>query len=268
MAKDVKSLPNGKTCGLDGLPIEIYKMFWSRIKEDFCQLVNENYVNRHMNRSALHGVINMIPKKDKNTKFLKFLRPITVLTSDYKVIEKMLANRIELALNDVISHDQRGFRKNKRICCNIRTIFELIKYTDAKNIDALILSLDFEKCFDKIEFCAIIGSLKFFEFPQYIIDWVDILYTDFMANTQNNGHFSARFPVNRGVHQGGPCSSLLFLICAEVLALTLKNDQNIQGIPVEEILKLFGQYADDADLFLLKNQQNLECSFRYYGKIS
>ena len=94
-----------------------------------------------------------------------------------------------------------------------------------------------------------------------MIEWVRILYTDFCANTMNNGHFSKRFPINRGVHQGGPCSSLLFLVCAELLALLLKNDEEVKGIPVDEILKLLGQYADDADIYLLKNQKSLDTVF-------
>ena len=94
-----------------------------------------------------------------------------------------------------------------------------------------------------------------------MINWVKILYTDFQANTQNNGHFSDRFPIKRGVHQGGPALSLLFLICAELLALTLKSEGDIKGIPVHEILKLLGQYADDADIYLLKDQKSLDSVF-------
>ena len=145
-------------------------------------------------------------------------------------------------------------------------IYELIKFTETKNMDALILSLDFEKCFDKIEFCALLGSLNFFDFPEYVTNWIKILYTDFKANTQNNGFFSKRFSINRGVHQGGPCSSLLFLICAEILALSLKNEEQIQGIPIEEMKKLLGQYADDADIYLLKKQKELDLTFEVLEK--
>ena len=121
--------------------------------------------------------------------------------------------------------------------------------------------MDFEKCFDRIEFSALFGCLSFFEFPEYIQQWIKILYTEFAANTLNNGHFSPRFSINCGVHQGGPCSSLLFLICAEILALTLKSNQEIKGIPVEEMLKLLGQYADDADIYTLKDQKSLDSVF-------
>ena len=173
----------------------------------------------------------------------------------------MIANRLEPALNYIISDNQRGFRKGKRICCNIRMAYELIKFAEANKIEGIILSLDFEKCFDKVSFEVLFGALHFFKFPKYIIDWITILYTDFEVNIQNNGHFSGRIQIQQGLHQGGPCSSLLFLICAEILALLLKNDRNIEGIPVDDIMNLLGQYADDADIYLIKSQKALDSVF-------
>ena len=110
------------------------------------------------------------------------LRPITLLNTDGKIIEKILANRIEPALNYIISEDQRGFQKNKRICSNIRMIFELITYSDKKDMETLLLSLDFMKCFDRIEFEALFGALKFFDFPEKIVDWTKILVHRILGN--------------------------------------------------------------------------------------
>ena len=222
LGKAVKQLPNGKTCGSDGIPIEFFKLHWKRIKTWFFEAVMESYENECLYDSALLGIMNLIPKHNKDTRYLKFLRPITVLNSDYKAIEKTLANRIELALDSIISDTQRGFRKGKHISCNVRMAYELIKYARDNKMDGLILSLDFEKCFDKVSFSALFGCLEFFKFPEYVIKWVKILYTGFQVNTQNNGHFSKRISIQQGLHQGGPASSLLFLVCAEALAILIK----------------------------------------------
>ena len=261
ISKAVQQLPNGKTCGNDGIPIDFYKVFWIKIKHIFCAVIEKVYKDQKLYDSALLGVINLIPKQKKDTRYLKFLRPITLLNSCYKVIEKAVANRLEPALEEIISVDQRGFLKNRRIASNIRTILELMKYTESNQMDAMILSLDFLKCFDMIDHSAIMGALKFFDFPVYMIRWIGILYNGFKANTQNNGHFSNRFAIQRGVHQGGPCSSLIFLICAETMALLIKNHPDIKGIPVAEMLNLLGQYADDADMYLLKDQKSLDSVF-------
>ena len=261
IAKAVQSLANGKTCGCDGVPIDFYKVFWPKLKDTYFELIGEIYRVKRLPDSLRLGVINLIPQAQKNSNLLKNLRPITILGSDYKVLEKIIANRIEPALETIISTDQRGFMKNRKITTNVRMIFELIKHCKDELIQAIILSLDFMKCFDRIEFQTILKSLSFFGFAEYITQWVEILYTDFEAFTQNNGHFSNRFKVTRGLHQGGPCSSLLFLICAEVMALLLRNEQEIEGISVNDLLNLLGQYADDADLYLLYRQSCLDSVF-------
>ena len=207
------------------------------------------------------GVLNLILKADKDSRFLKNLRPITLLSVGYKVIEKALANRIERGLEYVINADQRGFMKSRQISTNIRFIFDLMKYTEKNNIDACILSLDFLKCFDKIEHTCIMGSLDYFGFPSYISNWVRILYDNFAVVVQNSGNFSKPLSIEKGVHQGGCVSSLLFLLCAETLALEFRNNKEIKGIPVNEILNLLGQFADDMDVYQLFDKKSLDTVF-------
>ena len=166
------------------------------------------------------------------------------------------------ALEHIISSDQNGFMKNRRISTNIRRLFDLIKYADEKQLEAVILSLDFQKCFDRVSFSALTGALNYFQFGKELIRWTEILYTNFKASVQNNGHFSKRFTIEKGLHQGGPASSLFFLVCAEILAINLKSNEKILGIPVDEIIHLLSQYADDADIFLRSQQESINETLR------
>ena len=211
---------------------------------------------------ARMGVINLIPKPRKDTKNLDNQRPITLCNSDYKVFERMVADKIQPALEHVINCDQRGFMKGRRIATNIRLIYELIRLADVEKRDMIILSLDFMKCFDRIEFSALIGALQYFGFAENIINWTKILYTEFKVNTQNNGNFSRRIDVGRGLHQGGPCSSLYFLIIAEIMAIMMREDENICGITINDLRNILGQYADDADIYSLYNQKSLDTIFQ------
>ena len=225
-------------------------------------MLSEIYQEKIMNNSARIGVINMIPKAGKDSRFLTSLRPITLINSDCKIIEKAIANRMEPAMKYIISKDQRGFLKSRRISSNIRMVLELMNFTEKHDLSSFILSLDFQKCFDKIEFCALIGALKHFGFPEYIQRWTEILYTGFKVNTQNNGYFSNRIDIQRGIHQGGPCSSLYFLICAEIMSIMIKTDTEIKGIPINEFLNVLSQYADDADIFSLYDQGSYNQIFK------
>ena len=114
-----------------------------------------------------------------------------------------------------------------------------------------------EICFDKISLQAIYSALRFFDFPDYIINWTKILYTNFRLKIQNNGKFSEEFPVERGIHQGGVNSTNVFLVVAEILALELRANRRIQGIPVQDIINLLSQFADDMDWSMLCNEQSL-----------
>ena len=254
----VKCMKRNKSPGICGLTSDFFQMFWSKLKTVLYNAIVEMFKLKEVPKEIKKGIINLIPKAQKNARKLANLRPITLLCTEIKIIEKMLANRLEVALEYIIHSNQKGFMKNRQITSNIRMIFDLMQFAEQKQIDAIVLSLDFMKCFDKIEHNAIIGSLQYFGFAQYVIDWVKILYTKFTAVIQNNGHFTNTIPIEKGVHQGGCASTMLFLICAEVLALELRGDSTIKGIPVNDIVNLLGQFADDMDMYMLFDQQSLQ----------
>ena len=84
--------------------------------------------------SQRNGVVTLLPKKDRDPNFVKNYRPISLLTTDYKLIAKTMANRLKVVLDDLIHEDQNGFMKGRNIGCNIRTIIDLIewkKYTSS-----------------------------------------------------------------------------------------------------------------------------------------
>ena len=207
--------------------------------------------------SSMEGILNLIPKPGKDTRYVENLRPITLLNSDYKIVEKVLAMRMGESMSYIIHTDQKGFMPGRKISANIRKILDLITYTEQKNIEAFILSLDYQKCFDLISFDAILGSLKFFNFSDHIIKWTKILYTDYSVKIQNNGKFSEQIEIQRSVHQGGVNSVNLFLCVAEILALKLRTNTQIQGIPVNEIINLLNQFADDMDVCSKFDQNSL-----------
>ena len=177
-------------------------------------------------------------------------------------MRKYWQNAIEEGLRFIINSDQRGFMKSRQMSTNIRTILDLMKYCEEEEIQACIINLDFQKCFDKIEHTCIFGSLEYFGFANYLKEWVSILYDDFSAVIQNNGYFSKEINIQKSVHQGGCASSLLFLLCAEMLAIELRNSESIKGIPVNEIINLLGQFADDMDVYQLYDQKCINAVFQ------
>ena len=253
----VKSMKNNSCPGCDGLPVEVYKVFWADLSGPLKECLELSFHEDILHASARQGVVNVIPKGNKDTRYLANLRPITLLNVDYKILEKAVANRMIPALQEIIHTDQKGFLPGRRITANIRRILDVVTHADEK-CDGLILSCDYLKCFDMIEFGCIQEAMKLFGFSDTLCKWIRIMYTAFCLKVQNNGEFSTSFVVSRGVHQGGPASNGIFLCVAELIAISLRNDSLIQGIFVKQILHFLNQYADDLDLMLKNTQDNLD----------
>ena len=105
----VTSMKHNKSPGLDGLPVEFYIVFWTDLSDLLLNSFNFSMENGLMSSSQRNGVITLIPKKDKDTLFLKNFRPISLLTVDYKILAKTLANRLKKKLSNFIHPDQSGF---------------------------------------------------------------------------------------------------------------------------------------------------------------
>ena len=253
----IKGMNNNKTPGEDGIPVDFYKVFWTKLKDPFHAMMLQAYQEQYLHNSARKGILNLIPKAQKDTRLVKNLRPITLLNTDYKILEKAVANKMLPALQHIIHKDQRGFMKDRRISVNIRKMLDIIEEAKKEDLEALVLSLDFVKCFDKCSFSILHGSLDFFGFGEIIKEWTKILYTDFTVKIQNNRHFSKDIQIQKGVHQGGCCSSIYFLVIAEILALSLRNREDIEGVTIKDIKNLLNQFADDMDIFSLAKQASL-----------
>ena len=262
----IRTMNRNKTPGEDGIPVDFYKVFWIQIKEVFYEMMISSYEEKYLHDSARKGILNLIPKPNKDSRQIKNLRPITLLNTDYKIIEKAVANKMLPALEHIIHKDQRGFMKNRRISVNIRKMLDIIHEANKEDLEAVILSLDFVKCFDKCSFSILYGSLDFFKFGEIIKEWTRILYKDFTVRIQNNGNFSTEIPIKKGVHQGGCCSAVYFLVIAEILAIALRNNQEIEGLTIKDIRNLLNQFADDMDIFSLCTEKSVKAILEELNK--
>ena len=193
----VKQLNKGKTPGKDGLPVEFYLTFWEEIKDVFIEMMNESFEEGKLCSSCSTGVLNLIPKTGRDIRLVKNLCPITLLNCDYKIMEKCVANRLSEVTEVVIHCNQKGFMPKRRISANIRKLLDTIHTYNEKDEPGVVLNLDLEKAFDKLSFQAIFGCMSYFNVAEYLINWVRVLYSDFVIQIQNNGSFSRSIPIQK-----------------------------------------------------------------------
>ncbi len=230
--KAMNEMKNGKSPGTDGLTVEFYKHFWPQINTFVLESLNYAYVKGELSIDQRRGIITLIPKKDKKRTLLKNWRPISLLNTDYKILTKALASRLKKALPLIIDPDQTGFLEGRYIGENIRTISDLIDYTSLKNTPGILLLIDFEKAFDTVRWSHIIKCLKYFNFGELFIHWIQVIYNNINSTVINNGHASERFFITRGIRQGCPLSPYLFIVAVEILAISIRANKNIKGIKV------------------------------------
>lgn len=110
------------------------------------------------------GLITLLPKPNKDNRYIENWRPIPLLTSDYKLLTSLFAKRLKPCLEDIISITQSGFIKGRHISNNIRLVLDMMDYSDLNEEGAIILFLDFYKAFDSIEHEFIYTALDKFGF--------------------------------------------------------------------------------------------------------
>jgi hypothetical protein len=259
--KALKTMANNKTPGSDGFNVEFYKFFWDNIRE----LVHASYIHAFVSGTLSieqrRGVISLIPKKDKDVRLLGNWRPISLLNTDYKILTEVLASMLQNALKEIISPDQTGYIKGRNIGENIRLIDDIIQYSLQSQTKGYLVLLDFEKAFDSVNIAFLKKTLELYEFGPQFRKWIEVLYTEVSSCVTNNGHASEFFPVSKGIRQGCPLSSMLFIIVVELLSCYIKNCPDIKGLNIGGDIFIITQLADDTTLFLQDERSiaNLLC---------
>ena len=125
--------------------------------------------------SQRSGVITLLPKEDSDLLDLQNWRPITLLNIDYKIASKTLAKRIETVLPKLVYSDQTGFMKARYIGENIRLINDVMEYTLSERIGGVLVSLNFKKAFDPLEWQFLKRILELFNFGENEKDGLEYL---------------------------------------------------------------------------------------------
>ena len=232
----VTNLKMNKSPGLDGLTAEFYKHFWDILKIPFHNMISESFEKGFLPDSARRAVVCLLFKKNEKD-LLKNYRPISLTNFDYKIIAFVLTQKLQTVIDRLISHDQSAYIKKRYIGNNARLISDILEYTEIFNEPGVLLSLDFEKAFDTIEWDFMYKCLEKFNFGDKFINLIKTLYNGPNIVIKNNGYFTREIKLTTGLRQGCPLSALIFILCVEIMAINIRNNENIKGFTFGDIVQ-------------------------------
>ena len=247
----VFSCNTNKTAGYDGLPYEFYQTFWHEVGSDLLRVLNSALnVEHQLPFSQSRSILTLLYKKGDRRQ-LQNWRPISLLCCDYKIITKLLANRLKLVLSTLLSPRQAAGVPGRQITYHLHVIRDFIFFADANKIDGFILSLDQHKAFDTLDRPFLFKVLTKMNFSDRFIDWITTLHKETIGNVLVNGFISTTFSVSRGVRQGCPLSALLYSLYIEPFGLMIEKDRHIHPLRIPgRVAPKTLQYADDITLLL------------------
>lgn len=244
-----------KAPGPDGFPAEWYKEMKDLLAPKMRTTFNHVLKTGITPPSWKEAIISVIPKEGKDKTDCGNYRPISVLNQDYKIYTHIMAKRLEKILPQIISLDQTGFIQQRQTQDSIRRTLHVVEQINKIKLQAVMLSLDAEKAFDRVNWEFLFKLLDKFGFHQMFINSIRSLYHEPKARIKINGAISNQFGLERGTRQGCPLSPLLFALFIEPLSQGITQNKKITGIKILDQEYKISLFADDV-LISLSNPDN------------
>ncbi|GKA81562.1 RNA-directed DNA polymerase, eukaryota [Tanacetum coccineum] len=198
--KAVWDCGSDKSPGPDGFSFGFYRKFWSCIENDVFTAVNYFFTFGDIPKGCNSCFIALILKVHDAT-LVKDFRPISLIGSIYRIIAKILANRLVSVLGYIVNEVQSAFILDRQILDGPFILNEVIQWCKSKKKQSLIFKVDFEKAYDSVRWDFLDDVLKKFGFGNKWCDWIQKCLRSSRGSIIINRSHTKEFSFFKGLKQ-------------------------------------------------------------------
>ncbi|RVX09210.1 LINE-1 reverse transcriptase-like [Vitis vinifera] len=236
----LRDMNDDKAPGSDGFTVAFWQACWDFVKEEVVELFKEFYDQKSFAKSLNSTFLVIIPKKGGAEDLGEFQSARGL----YKLMAKVLANRLKMVLDKVVSADQNAFVRGRQILDASLVANEVVDYWQKRKEKGLVCKLDIEKAYDNISWSFLMKVLKKMGFGSRWMEWMWC---------------------SKGLRQGDPISPYLFILGMEVLSALIRravqgnfiSGCRLRGRGDAEIMVFHLLFADDTILFCKASKDQL-----------
>lgn len=254
--EECKKLKNNKSSGENGIPAEVLKYVGGSLKKRISTLIKRIWHEERMPQQWRNALICPIPKKGSKTNCENY-RGISLLDVTYKVLARIIRNRLTPYHNNIVGEYQGGFKGGRSTIDQIFTLKMVQNQSYEQNLSLHIMFIDFMKAYDSIERRKLYEAMNKLSIPGKLIRLTRMTLTDTQNKVAAEGGISHSFRGRIGVRQGDPLSTVLFNIVLE--AVIRDSEIQTQGIIYQRKQQIIA-YADDVAL-MTRSKTELEKAF-------
>jgi mannosylglycoprotein endo-beta-mannosidase len=220
----VDQMEKNKAAGPDGFPIEFYQACWDIIKQDLMMIFSDFHQNKIDLARINYGVITLLPEgADANT--IQKYRPICLLQVLFKIVTKALTVRSEMYIRKIIHTCQTAFIKGRFITDGVMLLQEILRDTKYRKQQGVVLKLDFEKAYDKVNWNFLLDCCRQKGFSEKWLTWINKAVSGGTLSVKVNDYIGPYFYSYKGVRQGDPFAPILFNLVVNCLSKMIQTAQ-------------------------------------------
>lgn len=245
-----------------GFTVEFFKASWTIIGGDLTTAVKSFFSKGFLPKGLNTTILALVANKGNATEMRDY-RPISCCNVLYKVISKVIANRLKGTLPGCISYNQSAFVKDRLLVENLILASEIVKDYHKEDVSArCAMKIDIAKAFDSVHWPFLLNTLRALNMPEKFVHWIKLCVCTPSFSVQVNGELAGFFQSKRGLQQGCALSPYLFVICMNVLSQLLDKAAARRVIgyhpKCQNILLTHLCFADDLLVFTDGTRRSVE----------